>query len=181
MKSNKKIYLACFGVVIFLFAAGKVLDLIVAQQFAKPILSGPYKVLHVVDGDTFDVKINGLRKRIRSLGLDTPETVDPRKSVQCFGVEASNKAKEILNSQTVFLEADSSQANLDKYGRLLRYAWLRDGINFSEIMIRQGYAREYTYLGNPYKYQIRFKQAQQEAVGAGRGLWSADNCASNVI
>ena len=33
------------------------------------------------------------------IGLDTPEVVDPRKPVQCFGKEASAQAKTILGGQ----------------------------------------------------------------------------------
>jgi hypothetical protein len=31
--------------------------------------------------------------KIRMIGLDTPETVDPRKPLQCFGLETSAQAK----------------------------------------------------------------------------------------
>src|SRR3989344_2606113 len=55
-----------------------------------------YSVVSVVDGDTVKLSIDGTTKTIRLIGLDTPETVDPRKPVQCFGKEASNKAKELL-------------------------------------------------------------------------------------
>src|SRR3989338_2802421 len=55
-----------------------------------------YSVVSVVDGDTVKLSIDGTTQTIRLIGLDTPETVDPRKPVQCFGKEASNKAKELL-------------------------------------------------------------------------------------
>ena len=51
--------------------------------------------------------------------MDTPETVDPRKPVQCFGREASAQAKTILSGQSVYLETDPSQDTVDKYGRTL--------------------------------------------------------------
>src|SRR5579871_3898987 len=50
-------------------------------------------VTYVVDGDTVDVQLeSGNTERIRLIGIDTPETVDPRKPVQCFGREASDHA-----------------------------------------------------------------------------------------
>lgn len=134
-----------------------------------------YRVLKVVDGDTFDVEINGKTERLRMIGIDTPETVDPRKSVQCFGKEASNKAKELLGGQFVTLESDPTQGDRDKYGRLLRYAFLSDGTNYGLLMISQGYAHEYTY-SLPYKYQKEFKQAEVEARENNKGLWSSDTC-----
>ena len=71
-------------------------------------VQGPYTVLKVVDGDTIHVSANGQKLKIRMIGLDTPETVDPRKPVQCFGREASAQAKTILGGQSVYLETDPS-------------------------------------------------------------------------
>ncbi len=141
-------------------------------------VSQGYRVVKVVDGDTFDVEIDGKIERLRMIGIDTPETVDPRKTVQCFGKEASNRAKEILSGQFVSLEADESQGDRDKYGRLLRYAILADGTSFGLFMISEGYAHEYTYR-YPYKYQVEHKQAEVEARENNRGLWSPDTCSGN--
>lgn len=134
-----------------------------------------YAVAKVVDGDTLDVIINGHVERIRLIGVNTPETVDPRKSVECFGKEASNKTKELLSGQRVRLEADPTQGERDKYGRLLRYVFLADGRFINKILISEGYAHEYTYAA-PYKYQVEFKQAQKEAEAAKRGLWAEGVC-----
>ena len=38
-------------------------------------------------------------------------------------------------------------------------------------MISEGYAREYTFKGNPYKYQSEFIQAQKKAREGNKGLW----------
>ncbi|MBI4097443.1 MAG: thermonuclease family protein [Candidatus Levybacteria bacterium] len=137
-----------------------------------------YKVIKVVDGDTIDINIEGKTERLRLIGIDTPETVDPRKSVQCFGREASGKAKELLGSQFVILESDESQGERDKYKRLLRYVFLPDGTNFNLFMIAEGYAHEYTY-DEPYKYQAEFKQAEIDARNQNKGLWSPSTCSGN--
>jgi micrococcal nuclease len=134
-----------------------------------------YNVVKVVDGDTIDVSINGETKRLRLIGINTPETVDPRTAVQCFGKEASDKAKELLTGKKVSLEADSTQGELDKYSRLLRYVFLEDGTNFNLYMIKEGYAYEYTY-NTPYKYQVEFKAAQVYAKTNNKGLWSPSTC-----
>lgn len=134
------------------------------------------QVVRVVDGDTVRVLINGEEKTIRLIGMNTPETVDPRREVQCFGKEASNKARELLSDQIVYLESDVSQGDTDKYQRLLRYVWLPDGSNFNKLMIAEGYAYEYTY-DLPYRYQKEFKDAQSEAQKVKRGLWADATCA----
>lgn len=134
-----------------------------------------YSVIKVVDGDTIAVNINGESETLRLIGIDTPETVDPRKGVECFGKEASAKARELLDGANVKLEADESQGERDKYGRLLRYVFLEDGTHFNELMIREGYAHEYTY-DLPYKYQGQFKAAESNAKQDERGLWASDAC-----
>lgn len=148
------------------------------------IPEGFSRVVRVVDGDTFVVEMgvpasatsSGVaRPKIRLIGLDTPEVVDPRKPVQCFGREASAKAKEILEGQALRLESDPTQGDRDKYGRLLRYAFLRDGTLFNKLMIEEGYGHEYTY-NIPYKYQKEFKDAQESAREAKKGLWADGVC-----
>lgn len=134
-----------------------------------------YKVISVVDGDTIKVDINGTTETIRIIGLNTPETVDPRKPVECFGKEASNKAKELLSGKTVTLEADSTQGERDKYGRLLRYVFLSNGTDYGKYMISSGYAYEYTY-SKPYKYQVSYKSAQKSAEVSKVGLWGDGSC-----
>ncbi len=142
-------------------------------------LSAPYPVVHVVDGDTIDVKKDGKKVRVRLIGLNTPEVVDPRRPVQCFGTEASAEAHRILDGQSVQLETDPSQDLYDKYGRLLAYVWLTDGTNFNEYQIAHGFGYEYTY-DLPYKYQKGFKAAQAAARTAGLGLWAPGACADAV-
>jgi len=134
-----------------------------------------YSVVRVIDGDTFVVNIDGKKETVRLIGVNSPEVNDPRKPVECFGIEASNKAKEILTGKKVRLEADPTQGDRDKYGRLLRYVFLEDGTNFNQLMIEQGYAFEYTYHF-PYRYQKEFKEAQKKAEAEGRGLWEKGRC-----
>lgn len=134
-------------------------------------------VVKVVDGDTIDVEIDGKVKRVRIIGINTPEVVDPRKKVECFGKEASEKAKSILQGKKVRLEKDLTQGDVDKYGRLLRYVFLEDGTDFGFLMIKEGYAFEYTY-NLPYKYQQQYKEAQKQAQESKKGLWADDACSS---
>jgi len=132
---------------------------------------GLVKVTRVIDGDT--VEIEG-GERIRYIGIDTPETVDPRKPVQCFGVEASNKNKELVEGKEIRLEKDITDR--DKYNRLLRYVWVGDTFINLEL-VKQGFAYSYSYPPD-IKYQDQFVNAQQEAREAKRGLW--DTCSTTT-
>lgn len=139
------------------------------------VQSKGFKVLTVVDGDTISVETEEGKETIRIIGINTPETVDPRKPVECFGKEASEKARELLFGKYVTLEADPSQEDRDKYGRLLRFVFLPDGGDYGKTMIGLGYAYEYTY-NLPYKYQAEYKEAQSLAQSSKEGLWADDAC-----
>ena len=134
-----------------------------------------YEVVKVVDGDTIDVNIDGRTERVRLLGINTPEAVDPRKPVECFGREASEKARELLSGEQVELEADPSQTDRDMYNRQLRYVRTESGLFYNLEIIKSGYAYEYTYE-LPYKYQAEFKAAQKESQNKKAGLWADGAC-----
>lgn len=137
---------------------------------------GPYyEVTRVVDGDTLVININGVDEKIRLIGINTPETVDPRKMVECFGKEASSRMKDLTDGQNVRLESDNTQSTRDIYGRLLAYVYLQDGQMINRKMIADGYAYEYTYM-TPYKYQKEFRDVQTLARVSARGLWSPETC-----
>ena len=57
-----------------------------------------YLVTRVVDGDT--IVVEGIGK-VRLIGVDTPETVDPRRPVQRFGREASAFTKRLVEGKQV--------------------------------------------------------------------------------
>lgn len=132
-------------------------------------------VVSVADGDTLHISSGCEAETVRLLGADTPETVDPRKPVQCFGVEASVFTKDLLEGKRVKIEIDPTQGERDKYGRLLGYVILEDGTNFNLKLIQEGYATEYTYNG-VYRHRNTFLDAQKEAKDIGRGLWAHNTC-----
>ena len=133
-------------------------------------------VVKVQDGDTFVVDINGQQETVRMIGLDTPETKDPRKPVQCFGRAASNWTKDHLTGRRVKLESDPTQGERDRYDRLLAYVWRDDGLFINQTLIAEGYAHEYTYQSKPYKFQADFQAAERTARSESKGLWSVAAC-----
>ncbi len=126
-------------------------------------------VTDVVDGDT--IKVTGGRT-VRFVGIDTPETVDPRRPVGCFGKEASNETKRLLTGKMVILQKDISDK--DKYGRILRliYLPLDDGqtLFVNDYLVRMGFAKDYRYPPD-IKFDDEFKQAENDARQNLRGLW----------
>lgn len=133
-----------------------------------------YEVLEVVDGDTIKIDYEGTKEGVRLIGIDTPETSHPNKETECFGKEATEKIKELVKGKHVKIEFDETQGDRDKYGRLLLYIWQGE-IFVNEVMVREGFAHEYTY-NLPYKYMDQFKEAEKEARENRKGLWG-DACA----
>ena len=137
-----------------------------------------YEVHSVIDGDTFRIVTMGGTDTVRLIGIDAPETVHPSRPVGCFGPEAAAEATYLLSGQRVVLEADPSQGERDRYGRLLAYAYLEDTEMANELLLRGGYAREYTYhaAAAPYRHRDRFRAAERLARQAGAGMWAAGAC-----
>jgi micrococcal nuclease len=143
-------------------------------KYAEHIKPGVlYRVVKMLDGDTLVTNAAGHEVTVRLIGMDTPEVVDPRKPVQCFGPEASHKAKELLLEKEVYLEKEKAKGDYDVYGRVLAYAHLSSGEFYNKHMIENGFAKEYTFNREEYKYQKEFKEAQAIAKKEKRGMWGA--------
>lgn len=139
-----------------------------------------YKVTKVVDGDTIQIDMNGNLEKVRLIGINTPETVDPRRTVECFGKEASKRMHDFLDGKIVHLEYDDTQGLRDTYDRILAYVYLEDEQMINRKMIAEGYAYEYTYM-TPYKYQREFRGLQNFARANEYGLWSINTCNGSKI
>ena len=151
----------------------------VAIQTPAPIATSSTNatIIRVVDGDTFVAALDSEPGEwtVRMLGIDTPETKDPRKPVGCFGPEASQKLSDLLSNQRVNLQADLEADEIDKYSRLLRNVFLADGTDVNALMVREGYA--YAYLSFPLNVQRKteLRNLQKQAQESLRGLWGSCN------
>jgi endonuclease YncB( thermonuclease family) len=136
----------------------------------------PAEVQRVTDGDTFVATVKGRRERIRIIGVDTPESVDPNRPDEPFGEEASNFAKHYLDGATVRLAGDAEPR--DRYGRMLAYVWLRDGTFWNALLAAEGYAQQLTIPPN-VTYASLFRRLVREARQHNRGLWAQENHGSS--
>ncbi|EFC48124.1 thermonuclease [Naegleria gruberi] len=126
------------------------------------------RVLRVVDGDTIICKMrDGEKERIRLIGVDTPETVHPKKKKEYYGQAASDYTKQVLENASIILEFENELR--DGYGRLLAHVWV-GGNNFQKMLLEGGYARAVFYHPN-VKYQSEYKQYETSARNRGIGLW----------
>ena len=104
------------------------------------------------------------------LGIDTPESVDPNRPQQCFGVEATTRLRELLPVGTrVRLEVDVEAR--DRYGRLLAYVFTGD-LMVNETLLAEGYGALSIYEPNS-TYRRSLTAAESRARTRLAGLWSA--------
>lgn len=136
-------------------------------------------IVRVVDGDTFVAVLDGEEGefKVRMLGINTPETVDPRRPVECFGKEASHRLKSLLTpGLRVSLKGDPQADDRDKYLRLLRNVQLPDGTDVNASMVRDGYAEAYLSFPLNRERKQELKKLQEIARASQSGLWSPSVC-----
>ena len=129
------------------------------------------KVIYVLDGDTIEIEGG---KKIRLIGVDTPELNIRENTPDCFATESAKITKQLLENQTVELEKDKEDT--DKYGRFLRYVYA-DNVFINEFLLEQGYGRRISIAPNT-KYWKELEAAEIEAKEQKRGLWG--KCQSGI-
>jgi micrococcal nuclease len=128
-------------------------------------------VIRVIDGDTIVVSPN---EKVRLIGVDTPETVHPNKTVQCFGKDAKEFTRRMVEHKSIRLILDESNVarhHKDRYGRTLAYVYFDDGTMLNAELIRRGYAHTYTRF--PFRHVVEFRQLERIARSQAVGLWSS--------
>lgn len=165
------------GVVAGLIAAGG--WSFSADQAQSPAAAGsdicavgscePASVSRVIDGDTVDVDISGETRRVRVLGIDTPETKKPAAHVECFGPEATARAEALLPpGSPVTVVTDDGADTSDKYGRDLRHITTAGGDNLGHLLVSEGYAETLTF---PHSLADSYGAAEAHARDQRQGLW----------
>ncbi len=135
-------------------------------------------IIRAVDGDTIEVRLDGTQDAItvRLLGVNTPETVDPRRPVECFGKEASAFTKAQTEGRRARLEDDPEADEVDKYGRLLRNVIVDSGLDLNAALVREGYAYAYVSFPLTLERKAELMRLETEARAAKRGLWDPNTC-----
>jgi micrococcal nuclease len=123
-------------------------------------------VTRVVDGDTIELSDG---RKVRYIGINTPETKHPTKGKECFGEAASARNRELVENQTVWLETDVSDT--DRYGRLLRYIWVNEQL-LNHQLVLEGFAFASSFPPD-VAHQELFAEAEQIARENEHGLWAS--------
>ncbi|MBI5049008.1 MAG: thermonuclease family protein [Deltaproteobacteria bacterium] len=117
-------------------------------------------VVAVIDGDTIEI---GGKKRIRYVGIDTPEAGQP------FYEEAKNRNKELVLGKIVRLEICKAEPT-DKHGRQLAYVYIGQTMANAELL-KGGYARLLNIPPCGVEKTEEFRKYQKEAMEKKVGLW----------
>jgi micrococcal nuclease len=149
-----------FGLGLFLVFVG----LAVAQQFAR--------VKRVIDGDTIMLESG---ERVQLIGVDTPESVDPRRPVERFAKEAWAFTRRMVEGKRVRLEYDpANEAHAHKDNtqqrQTMAYVFLEDGTLLNAEIIREGYGFALTQF--PFSRIEEFRRLERVARTNRRGLWA---------
>lgn len=135
------------------------------------------ELVSTVDGDTAKFKMNGEQITVRFLGINTKETVDPKRGEEAWGKEASDFTKEkIKNATKIELEFDSYAEEKDKYNRYLAWIWIDDEL-LQNLLVENGLAETYM-LQNNYKYAGMLQESEEIAKNNKLGIWSEET--SNI-
>jgi micrococcal nuclease len=129
------------------------------------------EVVRVVDGDTLVIDRGNGEERLRYIGIDAPESVRPETPVEFMGVEAAAANAALVGGRELVLERDVSDT--DRFGRLLRYAWLQDGDAWRLVnleLVAQGYAQAVSFPPDVRRQDL-LRAAERGARDAGLGLW----------
>lgn len=159
-------YIALLVMVFMLII--NVYDYFIGENLGANSDSNKYKVIRVVDGDTFEINFDGKKEKVRLIGVDTPESVHPdaNRNVK-EGKLTSEYTKKYLEGKEVTLEFDVQER--DKYGRLLAYVWY-EGEMYNKHLLNIGYAKIATYPPN-VRYVDEFTALQEVARENKVGLW----------
>ncbi len=144
------------------------LPILILEPSPTPLASDSAVVKRVIDGDTVELESG---QTLRYIGMDTPETHHPLKGQECFGQEASQRNRELVEGKLVRLEKDISET--DRYGRLLRYVWVDDRL-INQQLVEEGFALAASFPPDIAKQDI-FRQAELTAKNQTHGLWASCN------
>ena len=124
-----------------------------------------------VNGDTANFIINKKVKKVRFIGIDTPESVKKDSKVEPYGKAASDyTCKKLKNAKKIEIEYDPKSDKKDKYDRVLAWVYV-DSKLFQKELVEKGYA-EVKYLYDNYLYADELKKSEAKAKNKKLRIWS---------
>ena len=156
-----RLFLLTFFIVLVTVSCDSIINESEEPETAAVENSNENHVVKIIDGDTYDVILDGEQTRIRMEGIDAPE-----RGMDYYKV-SKEYLGEICNNQKVKVVG----AKKDRYGRLLAKTYLEDGREVGEEMVKAGMAWHF----KKYSTDPVLARLENEAKNNRRGLWAIDN------
>ena len=125
-------------------------------------------VTYVYDGDTLKLKDG---RRVRLIGINTPEPGHKGQAVQPLAQAARTSLKDLLDNSNRKLLLQYGKQRHDHYGRVLAHAFLENGENIAAQLLRQGLATALVVPPNTWG-QDCYQGLEHSARAARLGLWA---------
>jgi len=121
----------------------------------------------VYDGDT--VLLTDKRK-VRIIGIDTPEVKHHKQSGQAYGAKAREALRELLKKHKYRVLLKFGSEKKDRYKRLLAHVYLPDKTNVSTWLLEKGFAKTLSIPPN-IKLADCYKQSERVAQRQSLKIW----------
>lgn len=126
------------------------------------------RVSVVSDGDS--LRLNDGR-RLRLIGLDTPELQPAGSPAQAAALAAREQLRQLVFTQQQQLALRYDAERKDRYGRILAHAFTRDGRNLTALLLEQGLGVVLTVPPNVWQAEC-YRDSAERARQARRGVWA---------
>ncbi len=126
-------------------------------------------VTEVIDGAV--IRVEGIDVDIRLVSIQSPKLPKGRIGFKTWPLaeEARTALAALVQGRSVTLHSGTTPR--DRNGRILAYLVRDDGLWVQQELLRQGWARVYTFADNR-RFAAELYMAEREARSAGRGIWS---------
>ena len=168
-KATKKVLdrSAFFMAVISLFLLS--VNPALAKNCISSKLSPPERAIvkWVYDGDTLLLRD---KRKIRVIGIDTPEVKHHKQKAQAYAAKAREALRELLKRFNYHVFLRYGDERKDRYSRVLAHVYLPDGTNISNWLLERGFAKTMAFPPN-IKLAKCYKKSEEAAQKQSLKIW----------
>lgn len=124
-------------------------------------------VKFIYDGDTLYLKDN---RKVRIIGINTPEVRHHNQTAEAFGAEATEALRALLYKYHNQVRLQIGSDAYDRYGRVLAHVFLPDNTNVSEWMLKKGFATT-LFIPPNLNYLDCYTKAERKAQNKQLNIW----------
>ncbi len=144
--------------------------LVFADECNSDVLSDAnlVTVKWVYDGDTLLLTD---KRKIRLIGIDTPEVKHHKQRKQAYSAKAREALRELLKKNNYKVTLRYGDERKDRYARTLAHVYTPNGINVSTWLLEKGFASTLIFPPN-IKLADCYKKSESHAQQLSLGIWN---------